>query len=86
MADPGFITFQQTFAKCPFPEGVLAVLGGYPVQVRVVRELRTMEVTAFGAPVDAEILHQAEDGLKDGFRLQKAVVMVAPEESTGGVS
>lgn len=41
-------TFQQTFANCPFPEGVLAVLGSYPVRVRVNRERRAMEVAAVG--------------------------------------
>jgi len=41
-------TFQQTFASCPFPEGVLAVLGSYPVRVRVNRERRAMEGAAGG--------------------------------------
>ena len=44
-------TFQQTFANCPFPEGVLAVLGSYPVRVRVLKAQRAMEVTAIGTDV-----------------------------------
>ena len=54
-------TFQQTFANCPFPEGVLAVLGDYPVQVRVSRELRTMAVTVIGTGISQEISAQAAD-------------------------
>ena len=49
-------TFQQTFANCPFPEGVLAVLGDYPVQVRVLKAQRAMEVVATGTDVSCETL------------------------------
>ncbi len=69
-------TFQQTFANCPFPEGVLAVLGGYPVQVRVHRVQRTMEVTAGGAAVPQEILSQAAEALKQALGLAAATVEV----------
>ena len=61
-------TFQQTFANCPFPEGVLAVLGGYPVQVRVHRGQRAMEVALSGAAVSQEILSQASEALKRDLR------------------
>ncbi len=77
-------TFQQTFANCPFPEGVLAVLGGYPVQVRVHRGQRAMEVALSGAAVSQEILSQAAEALKRAFGLSTAAVEVdlpAPEES-----
>ena len=69
-------TFQQTFANCPFPEGVLAVLGDSPVRVRVMRELRTMAVTVVGANASHEILSQAADCLKQVFGLIKAEVTV----------
>ena len=75
-------TFQQTFANCPFPEGVLAVLGGYPVQVRVHRAQRAMEVALSGAAVSQEILSQAAEALKRAFGLSAAAVEVglpAPE-------
>ncbi len=76
-------TFQQTFANCPFPEGVLAVLGSYPVRVRVNRERRAMEVAAIGTDVSHETLVRAEETLKAAFGLHEAVVTVeappAPE-------
>ena len=76
-------TFQQTFANCPFPEGVLAVLGSYPVRVRVNRERRAMEVAAVGTDVSRETLVRAEETLKAAFGLHEAVVTVeappAPE-------
>ena len=76
-------TFEQTFANCPFPEGVLAVLGRYPVQVRVNRERRAMEVAAKGAAVSQEILSQAAEALKAAFGLSAAEIAVdappAPE-------
>ena len=76
-------TFQQTFANCPFPEGVLAVLGSYPVRVRVNRERRAMEVAAVGTDVSRETLVRAEETLKTAFGLHEAVVTVeappAPE-------
>ena len=60
-------TFQQTFANCPFPEGVLAVLGDCPVQVRVNRARRAMEVTAVGTDVSRETIVQAAGALKAAF-------------------
>ena len=86
MQTAGLPTFQQTFAGCPFPEGVLAALGSYPVQVRVVKARRTMEVTAAGPAVSREILTQAEDALKAVYGLHSAEVVVevpqgpAPQE------
>ena len=72
----GLPTFQQTFANCPFPEEVLAVLGGYPVQVRVLKARRAMEVVAKGAAVSQEILTQASDMLKQAFGLSAATVEI----------
>ncbi len=72
----GMPTFQQTFANCPFPEGVLAVLGGYPVQVRVVKAQRAMEVVAKGTAVSQEILVQASGVLKRAFGLSAASIEV----------
>ena len=69
-------TFQQTFANCPFPEGVLAVLGNCPVQVKVLRTQRAMEVVASGASASQEILSQASDVLKRAFGLSTATVAV----------
>ncbi|MDE6281307.1 MAG: hypothetical protein K2M15_05895, partial [Oscillospiraceae bacterium] len=69
-------TFQQTFANCPFPEGVLAVLGDYPVQVRVLKTQRAMEVIATGTNVSRETLAQAEECLKRAFSLSAATVKV----------
>ena len=63
-------TFQQTFANCPFPEGVLAVLGSYPVRVRVNRERRAMEVAAVGTDVSRETLVRAEAALKAAFTVR----------------
>ena len=51
-------TFEQTFANCPFPEGVLAVLGEYPVQVRVNRARRAMEVEVSGMSASQAILRR----------------------------
>ena len=72
----GLPTFQQTFANCPFPEEVLAVLGSYPVQVRVLKARRAMEVVAKGAVVSQEILTQASDVLKRTFGLSAAAVEI----------
>ena len=70
-------TFQQTFAGCPFPEGVMAALGSYPVRVRVLKARRAMEVTAVGPDVSREILARAEDALKGMYQLHSAAVTVA---------
>ena len=69
-------TFEQTFANCPFSEGVLAVLGGYPVQVRVLKSQRAMEVVAKGGAVSQEILTQASETLKNALGLSAARVEV----------
>ena len=69
-------TFQQTFASCPFPEGVLAALGSYPVQVRVHKAQRAMEAIVSGAAVPQEILAQAADCLKQTLGLNAAAVAV----------
>ena len=76
MQSVGLPTFQQTFAKCPFPEGVLAVLGSYPVEVRVVKADRAMEVRAVGPAISEEILAQAEHALAAAFRLNSAKILV----------
>ncbi|MDE6922782.1 MAG: PHP domain-containing protein, partial [Oscillospiraceae bacterium] len=69
-------TFQQTFANCPFPEGVLAVLGSFPAQVRVLKAQRAMEVAVSGTNVSRETLAQAEECLKRAFGLSTATVDV----------
>ena len=76
MNTSGLPTFQQTFANCPFPEGVLAALGSYPVQVRVSKVRRSMEVTASGPAISQEILTQAADVLKGVYGLNSAAVAV----------
>ena len=79
-------TFQQTFANCPFPEGVLAVLGSFPAQVRVLKAQRAMEVAVSGTNVSRETLAQAEECLKRAFGLSAATVDVnepEPAASTG---
>ena len=77
----GIPTFQQTFANCPFPEGVLAALGSCPVQVRVSRAERAMEVTASGPAVSQEILTQAADVLKGLYGLHSVMVTVEAAEA-----
>ena len=76
MQSVGLPTFQQTFAKCPFPEGVLAALGEYPVEVRVVKAERAMVIRAIGPQVPAELLNQAEDVLVQAFRLNRAQIEI----------
>ena len=76
MQSVGLPTFQQTFAKCPFPEGVLAVLGTYPVEVRVVKAERAMLVRAVGPQVPADLLEQAQGTLVRAFRLNRAEITV----------
>lgn len=79
MQTVGKPTFQQTFAKCPFPEGVLAVLGNYPAEVRVVKADRCMEVRLYGPAVDEQILKQAKAVLTTAFRLNDAAfILVEP--------
>ena len=76
MQSVGLPTFQQTFANCPFPEGVLAVLGTYPVEVRVVKAERAMLIRAVGPQVPAEVLEQAQNILVRTFRLNRAEITV----------
>lgn len=77
-------TFQQTFATCGLPKEILAVLGEYPVRVRVLRAQRAMEVTAMGTGIPQELLTQAADGLKQAFRLNSATVVVElPHDDLG---
>ena len=80
MQTAGLPTFQQTFSGCPFPEGVLAALESHPVQVRVSRAQRTMEVTAVGPAVSRRILAQAEDVLRAAYGLHSVTVTAAPAE------
>ena len=85
MQTAGLPTFQQTFANCPFPEEVLAALGHYPVQVRVSKARRAMEVTAGGPAVPQEILTQAADVLKGMYGLHSATVSMAGLEPSEAV-
>ena len=77
MAGASKLTFEQTFAKCAIPKGVLSVLGRCPAEVRVNKAARSMLVTvhADSAP-DAGALRQAEAALVQCFRLQSAKVEV----------
>ena len=72
----GLPTFQQTFANCPFPEGILSVVGSYPVQVRVNRAQRAMDIIATGTSVSQEILTQAAEALRRAFGLSAVTVQV----------
>ncbi len=76
MQSVGLPTFQQTFAKCPFPEGVLAVLGTYPVEVRVNRAERSMTIRAIGPQVADEVIHQVRETLVASLRLSGANIVV----------
>ena len=80
MNTSGLPTFQQTFANCPFPEGVLAALGGFPARVRVFRADRAMEVELLGAAADREALVQASDCIKETLRLNRVTVASGPSE------
>ncbi len=79
-------TFQQTFSQCPFPEGVLAVLGGYPTQVRVVKAERAMELQMFGPRPGQEYLEQAEACLQAGFRLNRVSITVVEPTAPADVA
>ncbi len=77
-------TFEQTFGKCPFPEGVLSVLGGCPVSVRVRRAERVMEVDVESVGVPREVLDRAAEAVKGALRLSEAVFRVtAPPAESG---
>ena len=82
MQTVGLPTFQQTFARCSFPEEVLTALGAYPVEVRVVRAERLMEVRAVGRPVARAVLDQAQEALTLAFRLSGARITVEPPAQT----
>ncbi len=69
-------TFQQTFGKCPFPEGVLSVLGGCPVAVRVRRAERAMEADVEGAGIDQTVLDKAAEAVKEALRLNEVAFRV----------
>ena len=45
MAEARKLTFEQTFAKCAIPQGVLSALGPCPAEVRVNKAARSMLVT-----------------------------------------
>ena len=82
MQSAGMPTFQQTFGRCSFPEGVLSVLGGYPAQVLVHKAQRRMEVRLFGPQADAQALDSARKGLISAFQLSDAEIQVIqPPES-----
>ena len=76
MQSVGMPTFQQTFSKCPFSEGVLAVLGEYPVEVRVIRAERAMLVRAVGQPVAPEVIEEAQTALAHALQLNRAEIEV----------
>ena len=76
MQSIGKLTFQQTFSRCSFPEGVLSVLGTYPAQVLVHKAQRVMEVRLFGPQADAGALEAARTGLISAFRLSDARVQI----------
>ena len=80
MQSIGMPTFQQTFSRCSFPEGVLSVLGAYPAQVRVHKAQRKMEVRVFGPETDPVVLEGARSGLISAFRLNDAEVQVVLPE------
>ena len=82
MQSVGLPTFQQTFSKCPFPSEVLAALGNYPVEVKVVKAERSMEIRASGASVSIDILEQAQNALAQAFRLNSVSIHIdAPVEA-----
>ena len=81
MQTSGLPTFQQTFAGCSFPEGVLDVLGSCPVRVRVLRTERAMEVELLGAASVGETPEQAADCIKETLRLNRVTVTVKSSES-----
>ena len=76
MPSVGLPTFQQTFAACSFPEDVLAVLGTYPVEVRVLKAERAMLVRAIGPQIERDLIEQAQSILCRAFRLNRADITV----------
>ena len=75
MSTAGLPTFQETFANCPFPEGVLAVLGNCPVQVRVNRAERAMDVELLGKTGAGEVLELAAGCIKEALGLNRVAIM-----------
>ena len=80
MQSVGMPTFQQTFANCHFSEEVLAVLGTYPVSVRVNKTERAMLIQAVGQPVAQDLLEQAQSILAQAFRLNRAEIVIETPE------
>ena len=81
MAESRTMTFQQTFARCPLSPGILDALGTYPVEVRVNKASRSMQVTAYGPQIsDSAILSAAEGVLSSCFKLQSAEIRVVTKE------
>ena len=80
MAEARKLTFEQTFAKCAIPQGVLSALGPCPAEVRVNKAARSMLVTVHAdCTPDVGALRQAEAALVRCFRLQSARVEVVAE-------
>lgn len=69
-------TFQSVFSACPFPEGVLAILGGYETEVRVNKSERTMDIRLFGQSVEDSVLTSAQKTIAETLRLNGAVITV----------
>ena len=70
----GLATFQQTFSGCPLPDGVMAVLGAYPTQVRVQRKTCSMQIQLRGAHVPPAVLHQVREGLAKALGLNEVSI------------
>ena len=82
MQGVGLPTFHQTFSKCLFPNEILANLGDYPVEVKVIKAERSMEICAVGAPVPQELLDQTQTILAQTFRLNRVLIRIdTPVES-----
>ena len=80
MAEARKLTFEQTFAKCAIPQGVLSALGPCPAEVRVHKAARSMLVTVHAdCTPDVGALRQAEAALVRCFRLQSARVEVVAD-------
>ena len=80
MAEARKLTFEQTFAKCAIPQGVLSALGPCPAEVRVNKAARSMLVTVHAdCTPDVGALRQAEAALVRCFRLQSARVEVVAD-------
>ena len=81
MQTVGKPTFEQIFARCTFPEGVLSAFGSYPVDVRVNKADRRMEVTLYGQMPSEVLLEQAKGVLSATLRLNEVeFILVQPAE------